>query len=321
MKFPKLYIGPMSKNVVDAVIEYANEHKVYLGLIPSRRQVDFNSGYVNDWTTSTLVDYVQRRSPFVVLVRDHGGPYQGATRDLGYDSFAEDSNLLDVIHVDPWRESSFQNALKRTAHYIRFCESINDHVVFEVGTEEAIYGYEADQLDDLLNYLRDELWARHFSRIKIAVIQSGTSLHDGANTGTYSKQRLEDMLSVCKRHGLLSKEHNGDYLDSKLIRQKFSAGLDSINIAPEFGQIETKALVEVMTSEQKDKFYDICLKSGKWKKWTSDSENKDLIINVAGHYVFSEPAFKKLRNSLSSVDEIAKKRMKDRIHSICKGKK
>ena len=31
-----LFIGPMSKNVVDTVIEYATENKVKLGLLPSR---------------------------------------------------------------------------------------------------------------------------------------------------------------------------------------------------------------------------------------------------------------------------------------------
>ena len=35
----------MSKNVVDSIIEFGGE----LGFIPSRRQVDYNGGYVNNW--------------------------------------------------------------------------------------------------------------------------------------------------------------------------------------------------------------------------------------------------------------------------------
>ena len=37
----------MSKNVVDLVIEFNGD----FGFIPSRRQVDYQGGYVNNWTT------------------------------------------------------------------------------------------------------------------------------------------------------------------------------------------------------------------------------------------------------------------------------
>ena len=48
---PRLFIGPMSKEIVDAVIDFPWP----LGLIPSRRQVDHESGYVNGWVTETFV--------------------------------------------------------------------------------------------------------------------------------------------------------------------------------------------------------------------------------------------------------------------------
>ena len=49
----KYFIGPMSKNVVDAVIEFDGN----FGFIPSRRQVDYNDGYVNNWTTEKFFKY------------------------------------------------------------------------------------------------------------------------------------------------------------------------------------------------------------------------------------------------------------------------
>ena len=70
---PKLFIGPMSKEIVDAVIDYPAP----LGLIPSRRQVDHESGYVNRWVTETFCNYVRSKTDKVLLVRDHGGPNQG----------------------------------------------------------------------------------------------------------------------------------------------------------------------------------------------------------------------------------------------------
>ena len=39
----KFFIGPMSKNVVDSIIEFGDG----FGFIPSRRQVDYTGGYVN----------------------------------------------------------------------------------------------------------------------------------------------------------------------------------------------------------------------------------------------------------------------------------
>lgn len=69
----------MSLNCVDAVIELANEHEVPILLIASRRQIDsaqFGGGYVNQWTTQGLADYVldHDKKGKVLLARDHGGP-------------------------------------------------------------------------------------------------------------------------------------------------------------------------------------------------------------------------------------------------------
>lgn len=49
--YPKYYIGPMSKNIVDAIIEFSNKTNHSVGLIPSRRQIEWDGGYVNNWTT------------------------------------------------------------------------------------------------------------------------------------------------------------------------------------------------------------------------------------------------------------------------------
>ena len=60
MNFPKYYIGPMSQNVVDCVIKHSQQHSI--GLIPSRRQVDFSGGYVNGWNTETFSSYVKKKN-------------------------------------------------------------------------------------------------------------------------------------------------------------------------------------------------------------------------------------------------------------------
>jgi hypothetical protein len=54
----KYFIGPMSKNVVDTIIEFCNETNNVVGLIPSRRQIENIGGYVNHWITTDFLKNV-----------------------------------------------------------------------------------------------------------------------------------------------------------------------------------------------------------------------------------------------------------------------
>ena len=48
---PKFFIGPMSLNIVDTIIDFCEKEDFSIGLIPSRRQVENTGGYGNGWTT------------------------------------------------------------------------------------------------------------------------------------------------------------------------------------------------------------------------------------------------------------------------------
>ena len=88
------------------------------------------------------------------------------------------------------------------------------------------------------------------------------------------------MIEVCKIFGVKSKEHNGDYLSSEEIKQRFDCGLDALNIAPEFGQIETLCYLE--TIQDIEEWYKICYESKRWEKWVSKDfipeQNKEELI-------------------------------------------
>ena len=75
-------IGVMSKNIVDECINYVNNFDVNIAFIPSRRQVDYDGGYVNNWTTETFSSYVRSKTDKIILKRDHGGPNLGLYSDL-----------------------------------------------------------------------------------------------------------------------------------------------------------------------------------------------------------------------------------------------
>ena len=156
--------------------------------------------------------------------------------------------------------------------------------MYEVGTEEAIYKYQPEELKWFLEYLKMGLTVEQFNQIKYAVVQSGTrlDLSTRTNTGTFNNRRLKSFIRVVKKYGLLSKEHNGDYLiDSFDVEMRFESGLDAINIAPEFGQIESEYYLEECRKDKElfERLYELCYNSEKWKKWVKDVKRVSKRIN------------------------------------------
>jgi hypothetical protein len=290
----KLYIGPMSKNIVDAIINYNTNIKNSVGIIASRRQIDYFGGYVNNWTTHSFVEYVKSQNPNIIVCRDHGGIDQGIDWDDGVASFLVDAKYMDVIHIDPFKKIDIIDPIEYTITIIKKCMEINENCYFEIGTEQSIHPIESPWLDFFLHELKLNV-PQYFSRITYAVIQSGTSLKSGINTGEFNRTRLLTMIDICNHYGVLSKEHNGDYLTPQKIEDKFKLGLSAINIAPEVAHIETEYIMEKISKSNIDKWFNLCLQDGKWKKWFPDDFDpySDIykVIKLCGHYVLTYPQF------------------------------
>ena len=316
----KIFLGPMSKNIVDIIIEYSNSFQLPFTFIPSRRQIENNGGYVNNWTTKEFCSYVKDKGKYIILERDHGGPDQGTFKDDGFESFEEDCKYFDIIHIDPWKKyPDYEDGLNETIKALNYCYSKNQNLFFEISTEESIRKFEVNELDKFIIDLKNKLNSEVYSRIKYFVIQCGTGLLEATNIGHYEKIRLKDMIKLCKKYGFISKEHNGDWVSINLIREKLELGLDCINVAPELGEIETKAVLKCIKNidnktkqnELFEKFFQICLNSKKWVKWVSANfvpeKNKEKLINICGHYVFSYIEFQEIKNELLGVENIIKK--------------
>jgi hypothetical protein len=312
----------MSKNIVDSVIELCNSENLQLGFIPSRRQVEYSGGYVNRWDTKNFISYVNSRTDNVVLQRDHGGRGQGDLKRNDYFSFASDAYCgFDLIHIDPWKEYlDIDEVVKETAENIRLCNRINPECCYEVGTEEAIHKYSHEELDYFLRELKQNLGSL-WGSVVYAVIQAGTRLEGTKNIGKFDEERCKKMIEVCKKHGLLSKEHNGDYLTAEGIKKRFNIGLDGLNIAPEFGVLETKIIIDSIKKQRPELFqeyFELCYNSKRWVKWLPRSflskdlneEDKLKIIEVCGHYVFADEKFIKIKNSLKDLDVKIKEELK-----------
>lgn len=312
----KLFIGCVSRNTIAATIEYANDNNVCLGLIPSRRQIDYDGGYIG-FTSQQLNQYVNSKTNNVILQRDHGGPYQGKKLDDGIVSFIDDCKYYDLLHIDPWKQYyDINSGLQKTKELIELCIDNNYTGQFEIATEQCIREFNVNEIEYLIQNLKQY-------PLKYIVIQSGTSLKENINTGVYDEDKLKYFCDMVSSYGYLSKEHNGDYMENGLIKNKFHCGLDSINIAPEFGFYESSYYIESIKKYDINLltiFYDLCYDSKQWKKWINsnfDISNKEKLIRICGHYVLENPIFiSEIKEKLPDLSTEIKSIMKIKIKGI-----
>lgn len=282
------YLGAMTYNTTNLLLEY-HKKDPHIGIISSRRQIDTHSGYVNHWNTNMFYDYIRSQST-IILERDHGGPAQGDICDDGLDSFANDVSFFDIIHIDPWKqEPDLEQGTEHTVEYINKLYELNNNILFEVGTEQAIRPFSVEELEYLLAKLKEKLSPPIFESIIYCVIQSGTQIIGDVNTGTFCPEKTRKMIDLCNRYRVLSKDHNGDYIDPSLIQERYHLGLHSINIAPEIANIESSVILEVVDNNKRQEIFDKCINSHRWEKWFDQDfnpqENVNKLIQCCGHYV------------------------------------
>jgi hypothetical protein len=317
-----LFVGPVSKNVTDVVIDYVNRYNCKIVFIPSRRQIEYTGGYVNNWTTQAFCQYVRSRSTSSILIeRDHSGPEQGRIQDDGFASLKEDCKYLDIIHIDPWKAyTTYKEGLEWTLRMIEYCYNQNPRLLFEIGTEEAIRPFSTEELDNFLMDVKQKLPVDIVSRIKYVVIQCGTQLQATKNVGHFSPEKLQAMLKVVQKHGFEAKEHNGDWVAPSIFKEKMSYGLTHFNIAPELGEIETRVLLSTFSKEDVEEFYKICYESNTWVKWVSDSfdaqQEKELLMRVCGHYLFSDPRFLAIKQKYPTIDSNIQRALRNKLHLL-----
>lgn len=312
MKTPKYFICPMSKQIVDSVLELQSDR---FGLLPTRRQIDIDGGYVNGWDTISFHKYVRSKSN-IVLERDHSGPNQGKIEDDGFLSYINDAKYFDIIHIDPWKivTNDISVGVKHTFDTIHYLYHINPNLKYEILTEEAIFKIEDFELNDILEFLKSNSKDEVFNNIEFVVIQSGVGLDlvNMKNTGNFNLEKLKKMVKLCREYGKKTKEHNGDYLTNKELEIRFDNGVDSLNIGPEIAQIQTLTYLEHMSEIQIDEFYQICLDSKKWERWVKndfDINDKRKLIQVCGHYCYD-------LYELPNIDSVIKENIKNKLNSL-----
>jgi hypothetical protein len=356
-----LGVGPVSKNCVDASVDVARASGAPIMFIASRRQIDMEDlggGYVNNWTTPEFADYVRGISNGapVYLARDHGGPWQsevecarnyGAAQAMESAKRSYEVDILsgfDLLHLDPFRagptggDVSFAVFLERTkelyAHCHAFAQQQGKQVSFEIATDEGAIGEgEAHQTEAFIRDMLEFCSSEDLPPPLFAVLLTGTKVMEDRNVGPLDgwvrdygglpdSHALPALSNFCHRNGLAVKEHNLDYVTDGALKWHSKDLVDAVNVAPEFGIVETRALLEVCDEigrpDLRDQFVEFALESGKWRKWMLpdtkvDDRGKAVI---AGHYVYSEPEIVALKEEVNGVCESRGWNLDDRLREV-----
>lgn len=307
----KLGIGPMSEEVVEAAFCYSEEKNVPLMLIASKNQVDFDGGYVNDWTTRQYADFIKsQKEKFpkakITVCRDHLGP--GFKNDELTDVYQTiDSDLengFDLIHVDFCHfKGSYEQILDESKKAIEYILEKKPNTLLEVGTDENKGAY----LNNLEKVEKEMRFFKSLAPLQFFVCQTASIVKEAHQAGGFNEKFLLDVRKLATKYDIGLKEHNCDYIEAENIKKRKNL-IDAVNVAPQFGVIQTMLTLQKAYTYGLDpaEFLDSAYQSGRWKKWLSknSADNKFLCSVIAGHYVFSSAAYKKLYEKISKHENL-----------------
>ena len=304
MKQFKLGFGPMSKEITEILAKYTKENNYPLMIIASRNQVDYATGYV--CTTAELAEQVkQYKNPNLLLCRDHCGPYfcdldRGLSIEDAMDRCmttiaADVASDFDLIHIDVSRIK--ENQLHHAKTLIEYALSLNPDIKLEFGSEDNT-GIDITsslaRIDIQLGFLNP-----YKNNIVFFVTQTGSLTKDG-QAGKFDVERNKEIGDQIRAAGFMFKEHNADYFTAEDIQQRIDAGIDSLNIAPQLGVMQTSLLKEYAPADLWATFADLVYSQNYWQRWVPEGvTDKDIAVNVSGHYLFSSQTYKDI---IASID-------------------
>lgn len=298
----------MSLTINETLAKYASRYQRPLMFIASRNQVDAASGYV--MTTQQLAEQISPwHSEFVMLCRDHCGPYfLDSEKALSLSDAIEATkktiakdieNGFNLIHIDT---SRCENEYKVAEDLIEFCLKLNPNILLEFGTEENV-GVAAS----VAQYAKDVAFASGFANMRFVVAQTGSLTYEDRQAGTFNIDTVAALVNLADNCNIKLKEHNADYLTAEQIQLRKKTGVHALNIAPQLGVIQTKCVLALADVYGVDSttFKETVVNSKRWAKWT-ESSNKELQVAVAGHYCFGEDSYLTLEDKLSVHCDVVK---------------
>jgi hypothetical protein len=308
----RLALGPMSNEVVEAVYRYSDDTDIPLMLIASKSQVDWDGGYVNNWTSAQFVEHTKQlvkdfgyTNADVLICRDHCGPGFKETGDLIDEFRTVDADIesgFDMIHIDYCHlQSDHDYKLERSRKLIEHIQDCDKKMLFEIGTDENVGEAELD----LQRIESDIDFFKSFCDPTFYVVQTGSLVKEINQVGSYNDEAVRLTSELVKSKGLKLKEHNADYLSMEDIKKRRKY-VDALNIAPMLGVVQTNLVLHLCLKHGFDTtpFLNKAYESGRWKKWLSNNtpDNKYLCSLTCGHYVYTSDEYKRLIDKLDKAE-------------------
>lgn len=299
----ELGVGPMSLEVIDAVIKYANTKDREIMLIASRNQIEcaeLGSGYVGGLDSKRFVEYVRGRDlgRKVLICRDHCGPglhsdergmeYEQAMERVMHSLYTDAMAGFDLIHVDT---SGAPDPYKAAEKMFGLLNKLGKPLQYEFGTEDNVgTAVSAEKFE------RDVEFVKQFVSPRFVVGQTGSLVKSTHQVGHFDKGVVAKLVEIARRHNVKLKEHNADYITNAEVHQRVKQGVGAINVAPEFGVAQTAILVDLCKRwklhDELNAFMKVVIDGGKWKKWKYGEifSDKQKFMS-AGHYHFMSPEY------------------------------
>jgi hypothetical protein len=308
-------------------------------IIASRRQIEskqLGSGYVNNWSTEEFSEYINKHANSnLILCRDHGGPYQNENeikQNLTYgevmtnakESFRVDiKSGFNIIHIDPTEniisDLTIDEMLNRIYELYDYCFSVADEFNKKIHIE-ICFGKEDGGISNLseiqyaIKKIETFCESKNLPLPLFMVLKTGNHVLETKNIGIFEdvidgkgveeENEIKKMIEFCNQIGIMVKEHNGDYLTNHALQYHPKLGIHAINVAPEFGVIETKSILAWLEkndlNKYREEFLEISFNSEKWKKWMLPNTTTTKIEKaiISGHYIFSSTDFIKLKKKI-----------------------
>ncbi len=344
-----LGIGPVSKGIIKATFEAALKYSFPPVFIASRNQVDLKSlghgylmGGMDQFNFLSTLKMVRKDVGYegpLYICRDHGGPWQrnmeldkryslAKAMEIARLSFRADIEAgFNYLHIDPTKcphPFSQSDLCKWTVELVEYCEQVRKQlgrgkIDYEVGTEDIQGGLTTKEaFAYFLKELTGRLSENNLPNPACIVGQTGTLTRLDRNVGRFDRRQTEALAAIAALYNIGFKEHNGDYLGAADCSIHPKIGVTGVNVAPEFGLVETDgyfflADLENQATEQglitaaefsglKKLLIEKTFKNSPWRKWlTPDLKEvpaaevegngslRLLIARVCGHYVYDDP--------------------------------
>jgi tagatose-1,6-bisphosphate aldolase non-catalytic subunit AgaZ/GatZ len=357
-KFTLLGVGPVSEAVLEAAFAVSARRAFPPMFIASRNQVDaarFGGGYLlgglDQAGFTALIRAKQERAGYrgpLYICRDHGGPWQrdeelksrlpvGRAMELARLSLEEDLRAgFNYLHLDPTKcpHPFTQGELADwTLELVEHCERVRSRlgvppVDYEIGAEDIRGGITTEEnFAAFLERVTAGLARAALPAPTCIVGQTGTLTRMDRNVGRFDREQTARLAAVAARFGVGLKEHNGDYLSAASCRVHPELGVTGMNVAPEFGLVETDALLALVELEGKlaregwiegsrlsglaEGLRELAFAKAPWDKWLTpelkarpraelekDEAVRLRITRVCGHYLFADPAIRAARERL-----------------------